>query len=39
MGADGVEKLVSTPELQSENSIAGDPLELGQVWSISLGSG
>ena len=26
MGADGVEKFVSTPELQSENSIAGDPL-------------
>jgi predicted ATP-dependent Lon-type protease len=31
MGADGVEKFVSTPELQSENSIGGDPLEPGQV--------
>lgn len=39
MGADGVEKFVSTPELQSENSIAGDPLEPGQVWSISPGGG
>jgi ATP-dependent Lon protease len=37
MGEDGVEKFVSTPELQSENSIAGDPLEPGQVWSISPG--
>ena len=39
MGADGVEKFVSTPELQSENSIGGDPLESGQVWTISPGSG
>lgn len=39
MGADGVEKFVSTPELQSENSIGGDPLEPGQVWTISPGSG
>ena len=37
MGADGVEKFVSTPELQSDNSIGGDPLEPGQVWSISAG--
>jgi ATP-dependent Lon protease len=37
MGAYGVEKFVSTPELQSENSIGGDPLEPGQVWSISPG--
>lgn len=37
MGADGIEKFVSTPELQSENSIGGDPLEPGQVWSISPG--
>ena len=27
MGDDGVEKFVSTPELQNDNSIAGDPLE------------
>ncbi|OGQ87943.1 MAG: TIGR02688 family protein [Deltaproteobacteria bacterium RIFOXYD12_FULL_56_24] len=37
MGADGVEKFVATPELQSENSIGSDPLEPGQVWSISPG--
>ena len=35
LGVDGVEKFVSTPELQSENSIGGDPLEPGQVWTIS----
>ncbi|MEG6507088.1 BREX system Lon protease-like protein BrxL [Nitratidesulfovibrio sp. 1201_IL3209] len=39
MGANGVEKFVSTPELQSENSIGGDPLEPGQVWTISPGGG
>jgi ATP-dependent Lon protease len=39
VGADGVEKFVSTPELQSENSIGGDPLEPGQVWTISPGGG
>jgi ATP-dependent Lon protease len=37
MGEDGVEKFVSTPELHSENSIGDDPLEPGQVWSISPG--
>lgn len=37
MGIDGVEKFVSTPELQSENSIGSDPLEPGQVWTISPG--
>jgi len=39
MGTDGVEKFVSTPELQSDNSIGSDPLEPGQVWSISPGGG
>ncbi|WP_323162877.1 BREX system Lon protease-like protein BrxL [Stenotrophomonas maltophilia] len=39
MGAYGVEKFVSTPELQSDNSIGGDPLEPGQVWTISPGGG
>ena len=39
MGADGVEQFVSTPELQSENSIGSDPLEPGQVWTISPGDG
>jgi len=37
MGIEGIEKFVSTPELQSENSIGGDPLEPGQVWTISPG--
>jgi ATP-dependent Lon protease len=37
MGTEGVEKFVSTPELQSENSIGIDPLEPGQVWTISPG--
>lgn len=37
MGADGVEKFISTPELQSNDSIGSDPLEPGQVWSISPG--
>ncbi|MBI4317928.1 MAG: BREX system Lon protease-like protein BrxL [Chloroflexi bacterium] len=37
MGTDGIEKFVATPELQSENSIGGDPLEPGQVWAISPG--
>jgi ATP-dependent Lon protease len=37
MGTDGVEKFVSTPELQSDGGIGGDPLEPGQVWCISPG--
>jgi ATP-dependent Lon protease len=37
MGSEGVEKFVSTPELQSESGISGDPLEPGQVWTISPG--
>lgn len=39
MGTDGVEKFVSTPELQSDNSIGSDPLEPGQIWTISPGGG
>ncbi len=39
MGADGIEKFVATPEIQSENSIGNDPLEPGQIWSISPGGG
>lgn len=39
MGQNGVEKFVSTPELRSDNSIGGDPLEPGQVWTISQGGG
>lgn len=38
MGEEGVEKFVVTPELHSENSIGSDPLEPGQVWTISPGS-
>ena len=34
---DGVEQFVSTPELQSEDSIGDDPLPPGQVWVISPG--
>ena len=37
IGEDGVEKFVSTPELQSDNTIGLDPLEPGQVWTISPG--
>ena len=37
MGLDGVEKFVSTPELQSEDSIGSDPLPAGQIWTISPG--
>ena len=37
MGEEGVEKFVSTPELHSENAIGEDPLEPGQVWTISPG--
>jgi ATP-dependent Lon protease len=37
MGAEGVEKFVVTPELQSEDSIGTDPLPPGQVWAISPG--
>ncbi len=37
IGEEGIEKFVSTPELQSENSIGSDPLEPGQVWTISPG--
>lgn len=37
MGLDGIEHFVSTPELQSEGSIGGDPLPPGQVFAISPG--
>ncbi len=35
--AEGVEKFVATPELQSENEIGSDPLPPGQIWTISPG--
>ena len=34
---DGVEKFVATPELRSDNEIGDDPLEPGQIWTISEG--
>ena len=34
---EGVEKFVATPELQSEDSIGGDPLPPGQAWVLSPG--
>jgi ATP-dependent Lon protease len=37
IGPDGVEHFVATPELQSEDSIGGDPLPAGQAWSLSPG--
>lgn len=37
MGADGVEKFVSTPELRSQGGIGDEPLECGQVWTFSPG--
>ena len=37
MGAEGVEKFVSTPELQSQGGIGDEPLECGQVWTLSPG--
>ncbi len=38
LGEDGVERFVTTPELQSEDQIGTDPLPPGQVWAISPGS-
>lgn len=35
MGAVGVEKFVSTPELRSQGGIGDEPLECGQVWTLS----
>src|SRR5690606_27156669 len=37
MGTEGVEKFVSTPELQSQAGIGDEPLECGQVWVLSPG--
>lgn len=39
LGEEGVEKFVGTPELQNENSIGSDPLEPGQIWTLSPGNG
>lgn len=37
LGAEGVEKFVSTPELQSQAGIGDEPLESGQIWTLSPG--
>jgi len=37
MGEEGVEKFVSTPELQNQSGIGDEPLECGQVWTLSPG--
>ena len=37
IGSEDVEKFVVTREIQSEDSIGGDPLPSGQVWAISPG--
>jgi ATP-dependent Lon protease len=37
LGAEGVEKFVSTPELSDGEGIGEDPLEPGQVWGLSPG--
>ena len=37
IGTEGVEKFVSTPELQSQSGIGDEPLECGQVWALSPG--
>ena len=37
MGESGVEQFVTTPELQSPDSIGSDPLPPGQIWAISPG--
>jgi ATP-dependent Lon protease len=38
LGDDGIERFVSTPELQSAGGIGDDPMEPGQVWTISPGA-
>ncbi len=37
MGTEGIEKFVSTPELQSQGGIGDEPLECGQIWTLSPG--
>lgn len=38
MGEEGVEKFVTTPELQGQDGIGDEPLEAGQVWTLSPGT-
>lgn len=37
MGSEGVEKFVTTPELQGQSGIGDEPLEAGQIWALSPG--
>jgi len=37
LGSEGVEKFVSTPELQSQAGIGDEPMECGQIWTLSPG--
>jgi ATP-dependent Lon protease len=37
LGAEGVEKFVATPELRSQGGIGDEPLECGQIWTLSPG--
>ena len=37
LGAEGVEKFVTTPELRSQEGIGDEPLEAGQIWTLSPG--
>ena len=39
LGAEGVEKFVTTPEIQGQSGIGEEPLEAGQVWALSPGGG
>lgn len=39
LGTEGVEKFVTTPELQGQGGIGDEPLEAGQVWTLSPGGG
>lgn len=37
LGSEGVEKFVTTPELRSQEGIGDEPLESGQIWTLSPG--
>ncbi len=37
IGTEGVEKFVTTPELRNQSGIGDEPLECGQIWTLSPG--
>ena len=39
LGAEGVEKFITTPEIQGQSGIGEEPLEAGQIWTLSPGGG